>query len=113
MQLPSASSTTKLCLRLHPDRDADLIAWLETLAGLPFGNKGEAVKVALRRGINMEEESQPAAAAELLAQLRTVVEAAVTSALADAQVVKYATTPMTPTSETDVLLDALGKDLTL
>ncbi len=113
MHLPSASSTTKLCLRLHPERDADLIAWLETLADLPFGNKGEAVKVALRRGISMEEESQPAAAAELLAQVRAVVEAAVAAALANVQFVTRPSATLTPTSETDVLLDALGEDLTL
>ncbi len=110
MHSPSCSAPTKLCLRLHPNRDADMIAWLDTLAELPFGDKGEAVKAALRRGIGMEAASQPTVAADLLVQLRTVVEAAVTAALADAQAAKNTTTM---SSETDALLDAFAEGLTL
>ena len=113
MHSPSCSTPAKLCLRLHPDRDADLIAWLETLDDLPFGGKGEAVKAALHRGIGMEEEPQVAGAAELLAQVRAVVEAAVASALANAQFVTRPSATVTPTSETDALLDSFAENLTL
>ncbi len=113
MHSPSQSTATKLCLRLHPDRDADLLAWLEKLDGLPFGGKGETVKAALRRGIGMEMTADQAVTSGLLAQVRAVVEAAVGAGLADAQIVRKPLTTGTPASETDALLDAFAESLTL
>ncbi len=110
----SADNTpVKLCLRLHVDRDADLISWLATLDDLPFGGKGEAIKVALRRSIGAADPSPAVDISDLLVQMRTVVEAAVASALANAQVVMRPLAAEAPTPETDAMLDALAENLTL
>ena len=102
---------TKLTLRLHPDRDADLIRWLASLDDLPFGQKGRAIKEALRRGLGQQPE--PVLDAEmLLADIRAVVESAVQQALASGVTIIPASTP-DDTDETDALLDQLGDQLML
>ena len=103
----------KLCLRLHVDRDADLISWLATLDDLPFGGKGEAIKAALRRGVAVADPAPAVDITALLVQMRAVVETAMASALTNAQVVMRATPTEAPTPETDAMLDALAENLTL
>ena len=102
---------TKLTLRLHPDRDADLIQWLATLDDLPFGQKGRIIKEALRRGL--EQTPEPALDAEtLLVDIRAIVEGAVQQVLASADIISQASIPDN-TDETDALLDQLGDQLML
>ncbi len=102
---------TKLTLRLHPDRDADLIRWLASLDDLPFGQKGRAIKETLRRGLG--QQSEPLLDAEkLLADIRAVVESAVQQALARGVTITSYPTP-DDTDETDALLDQLGDQLML
>ncbi len=104
---------TKLTLRLHPDRDADLIRWLASLDDLPFGQKGRAIKKVLRRGLGQPPESESALDTEaLLADIRAVVESAVQQALASGVTIIPASTP-DDTDETDALLDQLGDQLML
>lgn len=113
MASPSHNAGMKLCLRLHPGRDADLVDWLATLDELPFGGKGEAVKAALRRGMGTADPSPAVDISALLPQVRAVVEAAVASALANAHLVMSPLVAETPVSETDALLDAFAENLTL
>jgi len=102
---------TKLTLRLHPDRDADLIQWLATLDDLPFGQKGRVIKDVLRRGL--EQAPEPALDAEtLLADIRAIMESAIQQALASAVIINQAPTP-DDEDETDALLDQLGDQLML
>ena len=101
----------KLTLRLHPDRDADLIRWLASLDDLPFGQKGQAIKEALRRGLGQQPE--PVLDAErLLVDIRAVVESAVQQALASGITIIPSSTA-NDTDETDALLDQLGDQLML
>ncbi len=103
----------KLTLRLHPDQDADLIRWLASLDDLPFGQKGRAVKEALRRGLGQQPEPESALNAEaLLADIRAVVEGAVQQALTSGISIT-STSPSDDTDETDALLDQLGDQLML
>ncbi len=103
----------KLTLRLHPDRDADLIRWLASLDDLPFGQKGRAIKEALRRGLGQQPEPESALNAEsLLADIRAVVESAVQQALASGVTIIPSSIP-DDTDETDALLDQLGDQLML
>ncbi len=113
MSSPADNAPVKLCLRLHADRDADLIAWLAALDDLPFGGKGEAVKTALRRGIGSVDTSPVVNVSVLLVQVRAVVEAAVASALASTHLTMTPNPAEAPTSETDALLDVLAENLTL
>ena len=107
------TTPTKLTLRLHPQRDADLIRWLASLDGLPFGEKGRAIKVALRRGLGQQEEAGSVLDADaLLADIRAVVESAMQQALANAAITTRPV-PSTDTDETDALLDQLGDQLML
>ncbi len=104
---------SKLTLRLHPDRDADLIRWLASLDDLPFGQKGRAIKEALRRGLSQQPEPESALNAEaLLADIRAVVESAVQQALTSGATIIPASIP-NDTDETDALLDQLGDQLML
>ena len=75
--------------------------------------KGEAVKAALRRGMGSADVSPVVDVSALLPQVRAVVEAAVTSVLANAQVVMRPLAAEAPTPETDALLDVLAENLTL
>ena len=73
----------ELKLRLYPGQDDDLIAWLDSLDGQPFGAKAQAIRDVLHRGLGSGAESQPGVHAEIdLGDVRRVVEAAVSSALA-------------------------------
>ena len=104
---------TKLTLRLHPDRDEDLISWLASLDDLPFGQKGHAIKEALRRGLGQTPESA-LDAETLLADIRAIVESAMQQALASASIITPSPSPAPDeTDETDALLDQLGDQLML
>jgi len=102
---------TKLTLRLHPDRDEDLISWLASLDDLPFGQKGHAIKEALRRGLEKQPDSS-LGAESFLVDIRAIVESAVQQALASITITNRAPTP-DETDETDALLDQLGDQLML
>lgn len=70
-------TSVRVTLRLHPQKDEDLIRWLN--AQEP-GMRNQRIKEALRRGLGMEAERS---ASEVdLGEIRAVVEAAVESALA-------------------------------
>jgi hypothetical protein len=93
-----AKSTRHLNVRLYPDEDDDLIDWLEELDELPYGEKGRTIKAALRRNLGQTgdrsadfdaaalEEALQAGIGGVLPQLRRVVEAAVATAMAQANV---------------------------
>ncbi len=113
MTSSSHYAAMKLCLRLYADRDADLLAWLTALDDLPFGGKAEAVKTALRRGVGTPDMVNPAVSTDLLVQVRAVVEAAVTSALANARLAVAPLEAEAPADETEAMLDAFAENLTL
>jgi len=89
---------------LYPGQDDDLITWWKSLNDLPYGGKGQAIKEALRRGLDLSgpgslgareygsstpappHPDTPAQAAELLLDIRRVVEAAVTEVLNQGQI---------------------------
>ena len=102
----------KLTIRLHPQQDADLTQWLAELDSLPYGQKGEAIKRALRQGAGLQIRTTPATHDDFLASVRGIVEAAVASALATITVTPPAMQEHTP-DETDALLDELGEQLML
>ena len=81
--------------RLLPGQDDDLITWWKSLNDLPYGGKGQAIKVALRKGLDLSEQGRdtpapphPSAHAQdnLLLEIRRVVEAAVIETLNQANV---------------------------
>ena len=83
-------STIQGHFRLLSGQDDDLITWWKSLNDLPYGGKGQVIKEALRRGLDLSGlgSSTPApllpsspAQAELLLDIRRVVEAAVTEVL--------------------------------
>lgn len=103
-------SCTRFTLRLNPGQDDDLIRWFAGLDGKPYGAKSQAVKEALRRGLEMDIPCSPVD----LAEIRTVVEAAVESALARLEgLVLVRSSDANPEDETERLLDELGEALTL
>lgn len=105
-----------LSLRLYWGQDDDLIGWLEQFDGQPYGVKTQAVKEALRRNLGAGEEQGPAVQPVIdLAEVRRVVEAAVTSALArfEGQVHGVAAGVAGEDDEAEDLLDALGDSLVL
>jgi len=100
-------STIQGHFRLLSDQDDDLITWWKSLNDLPYGGKGQAIKEVLRRGLDLSEHGcvgagelgeiqpctpaplhpdTPAQAAELLLDIRRVVEAAVTEVLNQGQI---------------------------
>lgn len=69
-------------IRLYPGQDDELIQWLVQFEGQPYGVKTRALKDALRFGIGgTTPETLAAAPASELAAIRSVVEAAVASAM--------------------------------
>lgn len=107
--------TVKLTLRLHPGRDDDLIRWLESLDGLHFGAKTQAVKDALRRGIEGGSGLPGPAPPVDLPEIRAVVEAAVEQAMArfEGRVLAVSSAPPEADEEVEALLDGLGANLVL
>jgi hypothetical protein len=65
----------KITLRFYPGTDDELIAWLSEL-DLPYGKKGEAIKAAMRRGLDqaVRVSPDPLDAGSLLADIRQTIE---------------------------------------
>jgi hypothetical protein len=122
-----------LKVHLYPGQDDELLRWVASLEPLPFGGKSQAIKAALLHGIGQSAEATSAGdlpvdleqlvsehlvglQATLLAEIRRVVEAAVTSSLAD---VRGSIRPLPvapsaePCNEAEALLDTLGSSLLL
>ena len=117
-----------LYVRLNEDYDKDIIEWLEGLPARPAGLKGQAIKEALRRGIRQDDPSSAPANVTLdadavreavanavaqsldLAEIRRVVEAGVTSALASARV-SVVEEREVDAEDDDATLDILGEEL--
>ena len=105
-----------LSLRLYWGQDDDLIGWLEQFDGQPYGVKTQAVKEALRQSLNRGGGQATATQPSLdLTEVRRVVEAAVTSALArfEGQMPVAAVAAPGEDDEAEDLLDALGDSLVL
>lgn len=117
----------QLHIRLYPGQDDELLRWLEQFEVQPYGVKTQAVKEALRHGI--DSASRPAGTPALdpavdlsgqsLAEIRRVIEAAVetslarlTSTLQGGRQIGTAAAPEED-DETEGLLDALGEALVL
>jgi hypothetical protein len=65
----------KITLRFYPGTDDELIAWLSEL-NLSYGKKGEAIKAAMRRGLEQTSGVTPdfLDAGSLLADIRQTIE---------------------------------------
>jgi len=103
----------KLTLRLRPGVDDDLLEWVNNLR-LPHGRKGAAIKAALRRGIGTPDATSAAQpdAGNLLADIRQVVEATLSTQLANLSLI--ANTPVVTAEEDEyanACLDQLGDAL--
>jgi len=112
--------------RLYPGQDDDLITWWKSLNDLPYGGKGQAIKAALRKGLNISEhrcvgaeelgEIHPCTPApvipssqaqdNLLLDIRRVVEAAVIETLNQANV-----TVQESSKEHDLVVDSRVEEL--
>jgi hypothetical protein len=95
-------------IRLYTGRDDELIEWQAQFDGQPYEVKTQAVKEALRRGIEAEPLQATVVAPALdLVEVQRVVEAAVVSGLGrfEGQVLGAAAT--TPDQEDDEVEDLL------
>lgn len=101
----------KLTLRLYPDRDGDLIAWVR---GQTRGDRSRMVKEALRAGIQRGSGPTPAGVLDL-AEIRLVVEAAVETSLARLGGQALAVFAVAPDDdrETEAMLDSLAASLVI
>jgi len=102
------SRTVRLDIRLYPGQDDDLIAWVQGLAHEPHGAKMCRLRAALRQGITGGGGSIPAALD--LAEIRQVVEAAVSTALArfEGNAITAVPRPAAEDAESEAMLDELG-----
>jgi len=110
----------KLTVRLDPQEDADLVAWIDELKRQGYGALSREIKSALRA---IHQGQDPSVIGQLgltgndlnalLREIRQVVEAAIASALEGVTVRQAA--PRTPQAEEDTsaLLEALGEHLLL
>lgn len=107
------SRTVRLDIRLYPGQDDDLIAWVQGLVHEPHGAKMQRLRAALRQGLT--GGSGAASAALDMAEVRQVVEAAVSTALArfEGSINPAAQRPATRDAEADALLSDLGSALLL
>ncbi len=104
--------TVELKLRLYSGQDDELIRWLEQFDDQPYGTKSQAVKEALERGSG--SGSSVTAPALDLAEIRQVVEVAVTQALARFEGQPTAIAVLAEEDdEAEALLDNLGAALVL
>ena len=126
---PGERRRVEIKIRLHPGQDDDIVSWLKQLDHQPYGVKTQAVKGALRRGLGTERlqvqriapmpEHPADLSKESLAEIRQVVEAAVTSAfgrfacILEAGGVADGATTTEEDDPVEDLLDTLGKALVL
>lgn len=129
-------STIQGHFRLLSGQDDDLITWWKSLNDLPYGGKGQAIKEALRRGLDLSGPGSTGAGelgeihpcppapmhpstqaqSELLLDIRRVVEAAVIETLNQANVtVQESSKEHDPGDESKVeeLLTSLDRSLLL
>ncbi|MFN3762240.1 MAG: hypothetical protein ACK4WK_03440 [Anaerolineae bacterium] len=99
----------RLTIRLTPGQDDDLIQWLESIE---FRAKNRRVKEVLRRGLAASDLS-PSPAPVDLGAIRTVVEAAVESALARRGAAVVLPAEADPEDEAERVLDGMGEALML
>jgi len=93
-----------------------MIRWLAQFDDRPYGVKTQAIREALRRGIGGDPGQPAPATAVDLAEIRRVVEAAVTQALArfEGHVAGASVAaPPEEDDETEALLDSLEAALVL
>jgi hypothetical protein len=107
-----------LKIRLYPGQDDDLLEWLEEFEDQPYGVRTQALKSALRRGSGVKADlpTVPVQPELDLAEVRRVVEAAVTSVLIRFTGQGVGTgvgLPPEEDDETEDLLSALGATLVL
>ena len=98
--------TRKITIRFSIEEDADLLIWYDSLRG----KKGEEIKDVLRRELSLTEkkESHQLDAGNLLADIRQIVDAAVTGALEEyALPIEKEATDIKEDAEAENLLDAL------
>jgi len=107
------SKVVRLDIRLYPGRDDDLIAWVQDLAHEPYGGKMQRVRAALRQGL--VGSGGPTPPSLDLAEIRQVVEAAVSTALArfEGSIVTAGQQPVEENDEAEALLNDLGTALQL
>jgi hypothetical protein len=116
------SPPIQLTIRLYPGLDDDLIGWLNSVGHGHHGTKGLAVKEALRRGCRADQGlAMATASVPSLAEIRQVVEAALTSALGRSGCVFRGGRPLADATETETegseeaegVLEAFGRSLVL
>ena len=103
-------------LRVAADEYPALYAWLTSLTGLPYGEKGRAIIAVLERGLAYGQEPAPESVSvgatldltAFLPEIRAVVEAAIHAALAQHTVVAQ---DVQPNAALDPDLDAFLSDL--
>jgi hypothetical protein len=83
--------STYIHARLEPDRDDDLIDWLENQ---PKGRRSAAIRELLREGLHARSKQD---------ELRILVREAVADALAGAQFVSAGSSQMADDSEIEIL----------
>ena len=110
----------KLTLRLDPQTDADLLAWVKRLRQQGYGVLSREVKAALRAWLDTETPSPHRHAAMtlerdgLLVEIRQVVEAAVQSALESGSLAAASTPPAEAEDQAaEEALEVLGQSLLL
>ncbi|MBT7191786.1 MAG: hypothetical protein HN736_15120 [Anaerolineae bacterium] len=100
------SKTRKITIRFSIEEDACFLAWYDSLRG----RKGEKIKDVLRRELSLtdKEEAPQLYASNLLADIRQIVDAAITSALEEyALPSEKKATEIEEDTEAENLLDAL------
>ncbi len=102
----------QLHIRLYSGQDDELIEWLESLKGLPVGEKSRRIREALCRGIKATDSEEAGAPDIDLSEIRKIVEAAVAQALAGLRI-EAAKASVEEDSETEEILENLGASLVL
>ncbi len=119
MPKKSPKPTKKVLLRLYPERDDDLIRWLQTLADLPYGAKSQALKAMLRRGLEASsaDASTPSIALEVNDWIPEI-RRALAAELDQRQLHTHTSVPQkdgltTEDNEAEALLEQLSQQLLL
>ena len=102
------SKTRKITIRFSVEEDTDLLAWYDSLRG----RKGEKIKDVLRQKLSLTEKEETSQhqldAGSLLADIRQIVDAAITGAFEEyALPSEKKTQAVEEDTEAENLLDAL------